>query len=123
MMPPAMGVFVLYGIFELYEVARNCKFEKDDFRECVLPIAVEFVDFSKPEVIKEYERYWKKELAGWDKVKGTQHEMYERVKSIEQNFGKLSAWLADMNSLTAELLSDNNFAHIKQAIKSPRYKR
>lgn len=114
-----------YCMFELYEIARNSKFEKELFREKVLPIVVEFVDFTDTFVLEEYFEYWEDLHVKWDKLvekrkrqlSQEQFDRYEKIKLIHQNFGKLADWLVDMNTLSKELLSADDFKIIKETIK------
>lgn len=43
-------------------------------------------------------------------------DRYEKTKLIQQNFGNLSDWLIDMNSLNPRMLSADNFEIIKKEI-------
>jgi hypothetical protein len=113
-----------YCLYELYEIARNCKFDKHIFANKSLPIMVEFIDFSKPKIIKTYIDHWKSELNDWEELikedpgalGGNQLDRFNKTKLIQQNFGQLSDWLIDMNTLNPKLLSADNFAEIKNVI-------
>lgn len=113
-----------YCMFELYEIARNCKFDKYLFREKVLPLVIEFVDFTKPEVIDEYLGYWEKENEKWTELikkragqlSKEKMERYDKIRMVYHNFDMLTDWLADMNTLTLEILSANNFSKIKEEL-------
>jgi tetratricopeptide (TPR) repeat protein len=113
-----------FCMFELYEIARNSKFNKEEFRQKVLPIMVEFVDFTKPNVLKEYFDYWEQEIRDWEAlVQGNTRQLseaqflrYNKIKLVHQNFGELVDWIIDMNSLNKQLLAANDFAVIKQSL-------
>jgi len=113
-----------YCMFELYEIARNSNFDKEQFREKVLPVMVEFIDFTDPAVIEDHFSYWGNEYKEWDdlvrkhagQLSVEQMQRYDKIKMIYQNFGRLSEWIIDMNSLNPRLLSAGNFAEIKKAI-------
>ncbi len=113
-----------YCMFELFEIARNSDFDKYKFGEKVLPVMVEFVDFSKPAILEEYLGFWETEFRKWDdliksrsgSLSVEQFQRFDKIKMIYQNFGKLADWLIDMNSLNPALLSRNNFEEIKKAI-------
>jgi tetratricopeptide (TPR) repeat protein len=113
-----------YCMFELYEIARNCKFNKEEFRQKVLPIMVEFVDFADPLVQEEYLAHWDAEFKKWStlvKKRATdlaieQMQRFDKVKMVKQNFSKLTEWLIDMNSLSKQFLAANDFAIIKQSL-------
>jgi len=113
-----------YCMFELYEIARNSNFDKTQFRDKVIPVMVEFVDFTSPAVIEDHLLYWENEYKKWEElikkragqVSVEQMQRYDKIKMIYQNFGKLTEWIIDMNTLTPQLLSVDNFAEIKKAI-------
>jgi hypothetical protein len=114
-----------YCMFELCEIARNCKFEKSEFRDKVIPLKIEHIDFSDPLILDEYLGYWEEQQQKWEvlfqkrigQLSGEQHDRYEKIKMIHQNIGKLMDWLADMNTLSPKILSENNFEIIKAEIK------
>jgi GTPase SAR1 family protein len=114
-----------YCMFELYEIARNCKFDKSLFAQRILPIMVEFIDFSDPFILEPYFEHWEKEEQKWEefvkkrtnKISPDQFNRYEKVKLIHSNIGKLGDWLIDMNTLNPKMLSENNFEEIKKAIQ------
>ena len=113
-----------YCMFELYEIARNCKFDKNIFAEKSLPIMVEFIDFSKPVILDKYFEFWENEQAEWEnlvkkragQLSQAQFDRFNKTKLIHQNFGQLTDWLIDMNTLNPTLLSKDNFAEIRKAI-------
>src|SRR4030095_15696366 len=113
-----------YCMFELYEIARNSNFDKHAFSKKVLPIIVEFVDFTDPAVIDDHFSFWESEYKEWDdlvrkragQLAVEQMQRYDKIKMIYQNFGKLTEWIIDMNTLKPQLLSADNFAEIKKAI-------
>jgi hypothetical protein len=113
-----------YCMFELYEIARNSNFDKHAFSKKVLPIVVEFVDFTDPAVIDEHFSFWENEYKEWDdlvrrragQLAVEQMQRYDKIRMIYQNFGKLTEWIVDMNTLKPQLLSADNFAEIKKAI-------
>ena len=113
-------------MFELYEIARNCKFEKAEFTKKVLPIVAEFIRFDDPDVLIEYFDYWANEEQKWTnliqkymssgQVTEAQSRRFHITQTIKQNFGKLADWLADINAGSNKLLSENDFALLKEAI-------
>lgn len=114
-----------FCMFELYEIARNCGFDKYKFRDKVVPIMVEFVDFAKPKILDEHLEYWENEYTEWEnlvtkrarQLSKEQFDRYDKIKLVHQNFGKLADWLVDMNTLNPKLLSADNFAIIKSEIE------
>ncbi|MEO6315854.1 MAG: TIR domain-containing protein [Chitinophagaceae bacterium] len=113
-----------YCMFELYEIARNANFNKNEFSEKAIPIMETFIDFSKPTVLEGYFAYWQEQFNEWDQLvknrsgslSTEQFQRYDKIKMVWQNFGKLADWLVDMNSLNPALLSKDNFDKIKSAI-------
>jgi hypothetical protein len=115
-----------YCMYELYEIARNSRFEKPVFREKIVPVLIEFIDFTKPEVIERYFSFWRIEQDKWEglikasigQLSAEQYSRYEKVKLISQHFGQMVDWLLDMNTLNPVLLAENNFEIIKKTINS-----
>lgn len=113
-------------MFELNEIARNSKLEEELFRTRILPVPVERIRFDDPDVLETYFQHWEEEEKKWEKLiqKRTQQtsdrqfKRYENARLINQRFGELSDWLADINTSTIDLLTDNNFELVKKAIKN-----
>ncbi|MCB9307695.1 MAG: TIR domain-containing protein [Lewinellaceae bacterium] len=113
-----------YCMFELYEIARNCKFEKDLFSSRILPVRVESIRFDDPDMLEQYFSYWESEEQKWENlirkrtknITPAQSRRYHITKDINQNFGELVDWLTDMNAKTNAILRENDFAEVKAAI-------
>jgi hypothetical protein len=113
-----------YCMFELYEIARNSKFDKTRFKEIVIPVIVERVDFTDPAVIDDHFLFWENEYNEWSglvakrpgQLSVEQLQRFDKIKMIYQNFGRLAEWIADMNTLNPQILSADNFAAIKKEI-------
>ena len=113
-----------FCMFELYEIARNSRLDKQAFRERVFPVMVEFVNFNDPTVRGEYLDYWDQESQKWEdlirknpgSVGSAGFERYDKIRKVRQNFGDLVDWLIDMNALSPKLLASNDFATVRQAI-------
>jgi internalin A len=114
-----------YCMYELCEISRNQKREQELFRTRILPVPLEHISFDKPKVLKPYIGYWKNELKEWeelikddtDYISGQQFKRYEYTREITRQFGELSDWLIDINASRIDLLTADNFAVIKTAIK------
>ncbi|GAA4396299.1 hypothetical protein GCM10023187_04290 [Nibrella viscosa] len=112
-----------YCMFDLYEAFRNSRLEKAAFVERIYPIQVERLDFS-PKGRTQYREHWKQQKAEWDEyvrnyaedISAKEKAEHERIKSIAANLGDLFEILNDINALTMQLLSENDFAEIKKAI-------
>lgn len=114
-----------YCMFELYEIARNAKWDKSLFSDRILIIPLERIRFDDPEVLEEYFDYWVRQYNKWKKLmeKRVEHaasitySRYEKTKAIAQKFGDLTDWLIDINSSTISLLSENDLQRIKEVIQ------
>ena len=86
-----------YCMFELFEIARNSKWDKELLRSRILPIPLERIRFDQPEVIDQYFDHWEKEEEKWAKLiinrlsqtSEAQHQRYTKTKEINQNLGEL----------------------------------
>jgi disulfide oxidoreductase YuzD len=111
-------------MFELYEAFRNSRLEKAAFVEKIIPIRVEEINLS-PTARGEYRKYWNEKKTAWneymrnhsDDTSASEKEEQLRVKAIVDNLGTIFEILNDINSSTKELLSRDDFAEIKKAIK------
>ena len=56
-----------YCMFELLEIARNNKWDKNAFTHRILPIRVEYIKWSDPIILDEYFQYWEDEENKWAK--------------------------------------------------------
>ncbi len=112
-----------YCMFELYEAFRNSKLEKDAFVKKIFPIKVEEINLT-PKGRGLYRDFWDEKEKEWDdyigshskKIAPLEMEEYNRVKSIVDSLGKMFEILPDINTLTTDLLSKDDFAGIKNAI-------
>ncbi|MFN3850530.1 MAG: COR domain-containing protein [Spirosomataceae bacterium] len=114
-----------YCMYELYEVYRNSKLQTKDLAKKIYPIRVEKLKLDDPDFIDCYFDYWEQLEKKWENLiqkRGTrittaQKAEHEKIKAIAAALGDLLDVLKDMNALTKELLSENNFEKIKSAIK------
>ena len=114
-----------YCMFELLEIYRNSKFTKEQFVKVVYPIRLENIALNKPGVQSNYFDYWNEREKEWkqlilkhgNRIKPAQFNEFDKVRSIHNQLGDLLEHLNDMNALTKELLSANNFSKIKEVIK------
>lgn len=113
-----------FCMFELYEIYRNCGMSKEAFAKKIFPIREEDINLSDAAVIDEYADYWKaeeleQEAIVKDKSQVTTSEQfaqYDAVQRIARELGNLLNFLSDINSLNIELLSNNDFAELKQSL-------
>ncbi len=115
-----------FCMFELYEIYRNCGMSKEAFVQKVFPIREEDINLSDAAVIDTYADYWRaaeleQEAIVKDKSQVTTSEQfaqYDAVKRIAQELGNLLNFLSDINSLNIELLSNSDFAELKQSLSA-----
>lgn len=113
-------------MFEMYEIYRNSKLEKDKFIEKIFPIRVESIRLSDPKVLDTYFEHWEQQEKEWadlitkrgTRISSAQQERYKRIKTIASELGDFLELLSDINTKTKEDLSHNNFEEIKNAIKT-----
>lgn len=114
----------MYCMFELYEIARNCKWVKEEFIKRVLLIKIEKIDFSDPKLLNHYLKYWADKVKNWENLiqNITNHEIDTRykklnnMKDIKHNFGKLIGWINDINYSSSENLAKDNFILLRKTI-------
>jgi len=115
-----------YCMFELSEIGRNAKWDSNIFRNRILPIPLEELRFDQIAVLDAFFDYWEKQEKEWEefiqrrtgRISAGHYNRYESIKKIHQQFGELSAWLADINASKIELLSQNDFETVEQAIEN-----
>ncbi len=115
-----------YCMHELMEIYRNTRGDRVEFAERVLPVAVERVKLSDPMVLGKYLDHWKEEYKKWEDFTSqrlsdlgeSQTDQFHRIRKIKQNFGDLTDYLRDINSSSRDLLSQGDFALVKDAIRS-----
>lgn len=113
-----------YCMNELFLLAQDSRWDKQEFVKRTLPVNVEFIAFDKPAVKIPYLKYWKDQKAEWDayitewisEVSNADKTKHEYIKKISQNFSELVAWYSDINASTNALLSEDNFAQVKEVI-------
>jgi hypothetical protein len=112
-------------MFELYEIYRNSKMEKEEFIKKIYPIWVEPVSIDQVNIVQEYLSYWKVKQDQLEESirinmkmnSKVQYDQFDRVKSIAEKAAILIGSLADINVLTNEELSKDNFKEIREAIE------
>ncbi len=115
-----------YCMFEMYKAYRDCKFERDILIEKIFPIRVESLNLALTGPKRtEYRQHWREAKKAADEYMGEfLHETtakekveHERLTSTYSKIGDLFEILHDLNADTKDLLSADNFAKIKEAIK------
>ena len=113
-----------YCMFELLEIFRNSRGDKEQFAKAIMPVSVEYVKLSDTEVLDQYFEHWAVETKKWEdlvakrksQVTESQTDQWQRMKKINQNFGDLADFLRDINSSTVNLLKENDFQIVKDEI-------
>ncbi|MCI4667030.1 MAG: toll/interleukin-1 receptor domain-containing protein [Bacteroidia bacterium] len=111
-----------YSMFELFEIARNNKWEEELVRSRILPINLENLRFNTPQSMRKYLTHWKALEKEWEELYienltalGIRRN-YEKVANIKGKLTTLLDWLSDWNSMTIPLLSEENFQKVKETI-------
>ena len=117
-----------YCMWEMCEIGRNCKFDKQLFINRILPIPVERLLLHKAEVLEPYFEHWEKELETWKgfierrvkKGNASEAQMmrYKKTQEIGQKFGDLADWLVDINASTLKLLKEDDYSKVKETIQN-----
>lgn len=107
-------------MFELVEIARN-----KDFYDRVFPIVLGDADINDPLNRVNYIKYWEAKIKKLEKAMksvslANQQGMREELDSydeIRDNISNLTFFLKDINSLTAEIQENSNFASLISALE------
>lgn len=113
-----------YCMFELYEIYRNSRLDKNEFSDKIFPIHLETINLNDPLVLDEYYTHWEEKEEEWskliqkrmDRIGKEQFAEFDKVKQISSKFGDLASFIMDMNALTPDMLSENNFDKMITAI-------
>ena len=113
-----------YCMYELYEIARNCQWEKQHFTQRILPVRVEKLTLDEPDTLEDYFDHWEKKQSKWERliqkrlgqITSSQSDRYHKIKQVHNSWGDLADWLMDINAMTIPLLSQNDFEQVKTKI-------
>ena len=108
-------------MFELYELFRNSSLDKHELLKKIFPIRVEALNLSGADGQKPYYAYWKEQEEKWKEMVsefGADQQKYRNIQAIRFSLTELLPFLSDINSMTDEVLSRNDFAEIKGAIRA-----
>jgi hypothetical protein len=114
-----------YCMSELHELYLNSGSRKEELLKKIFPVRVEYRDLKDPEVLGAYFDHWEQLEKRWEelvtkrasRISPEQQEQYKKIKKIAVDIGSFLDLLADINSLSKELLAENDFAEIKRAIR------
>lgn len=115
-----------YCMFELFEIFRNAKMEKEELIKRIYPVCIENLNLKSPPVIARYLKFWEDKEQEWealvthnpDSISEEQQANYTRVKRIIAYLGALLDFLSDVNFLDQQQLSADNFQQIKTAVEA-----
>jgi pterin-4a-carbinolamine dehydratase len=106
-----------YCMFELYELYRNSSLETAKLLKKIYPIRLEELNLDSLDAWGELSNYWQDQFEKIEKLGIRFPERYRKIKSINNELGALLEFLRDINALTVPMLSKDDFAEIKKAIK------
>lgn len=109
-----------YCMFELYELYRNSSLDSNELLKKIYPIRVENLDLNNTTVLREYFTYWKDLEVEWKSLVtefDADQRKYRRIQAIRTSISDLLPFLNDINSMTKEILSANDFSEIKTSIQ------
>jgi hypothetical protein len=113
-----------FCMYELLEVYRKSSSEMSELKEKIFPIVLTDARIHDPVDRLDYVIYWRKKKSeldqkiievGLENAGGVLDE-YRIYQEITSNFSELTKLLQDMNTLSPQVLSNENFATIKKAI-------
>lgn len=115
-----------FCMFELFEIFRNSKMEKEELVKRIYPVCIENLNLNSPAVIARYLKFWENRELEWEQmikdnsggISEEQQADYTRVKRIIAYLGSLLDFLSDVNFLDQQQLSEDNFQQIKAAIQA-----
>jgi len=115
----------VYCMSELYNISKESGLDKSRFKDKILPIVVEPVDFSDKAFFKLLD-YWEglreektnniKEHA--HRFSGTtKMEEWTRIIKVSHEVSELIPWLSNLNRGSIKLYQENDFANIKKTLQ------
>lgn len=114
-----------YCMYELHKAYEQSNSDLNNLRHKIYPIRVETVALKDPTVLGTYFEHWEQLETQWaalvakhsKRITAAQQAQYTRIKSIAGKLGDLLEFLSDLNASTTDVLSQDNFATIKQKIQ------
>lgn len=108
-----------FCMYELYEIYRNVKFQKEELLKRILPIQLQQIDFSNPTVLRDYFEYWTCLEKEWKELVnnyGADQGEHRKIEAIKNALRDLLPFVGYINTMTIEQLTASNFQLIKKAI-------
>ena len=109
---------------QLCEIHRNSTLEKNTFSKRILPVRIENIELTNPQILREYLRYWQEKydeyiefLNEFPQQIGEQQLLeFKKIRTIKDRFAELIGLLQDLNAKTLSILQNNSFEEIKTTI-------
>ncbi len=114
-----------YCMLELMSIFQNAGANEEEFMKRIFPIKIGEVDISNLSARKKYILHWKNKCKtteddimeiGLDLASEASLEEYKRTKKIKRNMDRIGEVLSKYNTFNPQILSENNFQIIKEAI-------
>jgi len=114
-----------YCMYELYELYRNCRLDKEEFVKHVLPVRVENVELTETDTRKIILKYWNDEFDRIEQfhkdhpqdIGEADFKERNKIRKIKQHISDMMLLLADINAKTLPLLRADDFSIVKNAIE------
>ena len=117
-------LFSSYCMWELAEVYRNNKQERDLFVRHILPIRVEEVNLDDHTLMGHVLNYWENKKSEEEQfvikhigsIGRASLDKFLRIRDVQRACGDLLGYFNDINAQTKEMLQENNFRTVKLEI-------
>ncbi len=110
-----------FCMYELYEIFRNAKMDKDEFTKIVFPIFHEFIDLQDSNVINGYLFFWKEEEEKWrerlNDLTEEEFRQFQIIKNIVNELGNIMIILADINVLHFKEFSESTYELLRNELQ------
>ncbi|WP_221393612.1 hypothetical protein [Dyadobacter sp. NIV53] len=107
-------------MFELYKLYRNSSLYSTELLKNNYLIRVENLDLNSTTVLRDYFTYWKDLEAEWKSLVtefDADQRKYPIIQAIKTSISDFLPFLNDINLMTKEILSADDFSEIKNAIQ------
>lgn len=113
-------------MFELLQIAKNCRWNEDEFVRKVYPIALHQMKMTEPEFLGPLFTYWDNKEEEWKKliqnnsgsIRSDMYKKYDVVKEVKAQISDLISWLDKINRGSLPTLEESNFEDVKLAFIS-----
>jgi len=104
-------------MYEFSELYRNSKLDANELQKKIYPIRVERLNLNDPSVIESYLSYWANRESQFRNLVNKfsySQQHHRRIEAIANYIRDLLPILSDINTATTKILSERNFAIIKE---------